>query len=106
MPGASINRCIPDDELGLETSYTTCAGRRRPSYKSCSDIAVRMMTEAEAYCFTELAGNAALLSCGISPQHVLPSEARADLSLLKGVVDLQSQPCGKSREGWVLQRDG
>ncbi len=52
----------------------------------------------EAHCFAELAGDAALLSCGVSPQDVLPSEARADLALLKRVVDLQSQPCGKSHE--------
>ena len=58
-----------------------------------------LIPELGTHCFAELAGDAALLSCGISPQYVLPSEARADLSLLERVVDLQIQPCAKSHAG-------
>jgi hypothetical protein len=50
-----------------------------------------------AHSLTQLACNAALLAGGVAPQRMLATEARADRSLLKGVVDLQSQESHGSR---------
>jgi hypothetical protein len=55
-----------------------------------------------AHSLTELACDAALLSCGVAAQDVLATEAWADGSLLKGVVDLREVGgwVGRDRRQW------
>lgn len=64
-----------------------CSKGWNQTFRNCFGH-VNAAGETDTYRFAQLARDAALLSCGVPPQRMLPTEPRTDGALLKRVVYL------------------